>query len=97
MRVLRHCGNSEQRALQLRSMIDDLKRGVLLLEGEIAAVMKSERRANPAMSAYHIAARTLKDRRDNLVLTIQILEGKLTEIGSAPLRQSNSEMNHLRA
>jgi hypothetical protein len=90
MRVLRHSENFERRASQLRSMIDDLKRGVLLLEADIAAAMKLEGPANPAMATYHIATGTLKDRRDNLTRTIRILEGKLAEIGSARLKQSEN-------
>jgi hypothetical protein len=61
--------NSSRQALQLRSMIEDLKRGVLIIEADIAAVVQFERRTNPTNSAYPIAARTLKARRDNLLRT----------------------------
>jgi hypothetical protein len=66
--------NSNRQASQLRSMIEDLKRGVLLIEADIAAVVGFERQANPTNSAYPIAARTLKARRDNLLRTILALE-----------------------
>jgi hypothetical protein len=94
MRVLRHSENFERRAWQLRTMIDDLKRSVLLLEADIASAM--ERTANPAKPAYHIATATLKDRRDNLDRTIWVLEGKLAEIGSARLRQTEPNDSHAR-
>ena len=90
MRVLCQFENFSREASQLRSMIEDLKRGVLVLDTNIAAVVEFERQADPIKSAYPIAARTLKARRDNLVRTIAILERKLNEV-EAILRQSATE------
>ena len=74
MRVLCQFEKSDREASQLRSLIEDLEREVLVLEANIAAVADFERRADPTKSAHPIAARTMKARRDNLVRTIFPLE-----------------------
>jgi hypothetical protein len=74
MRVLCQFESSGREASQLRSLIEDLKQGVILLEADITAVVKFERQADPTKSGYPIAARTMKARRDNLVRTILTLE-----------------------
>jgi hypothetical protein len=56
--------SSGREAPQLRSLIEDLKQGVV----------KFERQADPKKCGYPIAARTMKARRDNLVRTILTLE-----------------------
>lgn len=74
MRALRQFENFSAETSQLRSMIEDFKREVLILQANIAAVVEFERQADPTNSAYPIAARTLKARRDNLVRSILTLE-----------------------
>jgi hypothetical protein len=78
--------NSDREASQLRSMIEDLKRGVLVLEADIAAVVEFERQANPTSAHPPIAARTLTTRRDNLVRTILALEERLNAAPSVEVR-----------
>jgi hypothetical protein len=79
MRTLYHFENFGRTVSQLQSTIDDLKRNVFQLEADIAAVEKFENQTNPTKSAYPIAARNMKARRDNLVRTILVLQGKLNE------------------
>ena len=79
MRVLRHFENFEQKASQLRSVIEDLMRRKLILEADIVAFETFEQ-IDPAMPDYPIAAQLVKDRRDNLCRTIKILDGKLSEL-----------------
>jgi hypothetical protein len=86
MRVTYHFEGSTRQASQLKLMIDDLKRGVLILEADIAAVVQFERQANPNNSGYPIAARTLKARRDNLVRTILALEQKASATPGIEMR-----------
>ena len=76
MRALYQFENFSRETSQLRSMIEDFKREVLILEANIAAVVEFERQADPTKSGYPIAARTLKARRDNLVRSILTLEEK---------------------
>ena len=86
MKLLCHFENIERKASQLRTMIEELKRAVFLLEIDIANVEKFDEPTNPTKPAYSIAAPTLRARRDNLVWTILILQGKLNE---AMLAHSN--------
>ena len=90
MKILCQFENSGRKASQLRSMIEDLKRGALLLEADTAVIEKFEREADPSKSAYPIAARAMKVRRDNLSRTISILEEELDELEGAPSKQSAS-------
>ena len=90
MRVLCHFENIERKASQLRSMIEGLKRGVLLLEADIAAVEKFDQQADPTKSAYPIAARTMKARRENLIRTILTLQGKLNDAELSQFSRSAS-------
>ena len=76
MRVLRQVENSgagSRQTSHLRLLIEDLKRGVVLLEADIDAVEAFERQVNSTNFASPIAARTRKSRRDNLLGTM-ILE-----------------------
>jgi hypothetical protein len=91
MRISYQFENSNRRASQLRSMIEDLKRGVLLIEADMAAVVQFERRANPTNSAYPIAARTLKSRRDNLLRTILALEQRASAAPGVETRLTDLE------
>jgi hypothetical protein len=82
--------NSDREASQLRSFIDDLKRGVLILEADIATVVEFEQQANPTKSAHPpIAARTLATRHDNLVRTILALEERLNAAPSVEVRSTD--------
>ena len=91
MKVLCHFENIERKASQLRSTIEGLKRDVLSLEADVVAVEKFDKQVNPTKSGYPIAARTIKDRRDNLLRTILILQGKLNEVELAAFSQSASQ------
>jgi type II secretory pathway component PulJ len=83
MRVVYQFENCNREPSQLRSLIDDLKRGLLVLEADIAAVVEFEQHANPTKSAHPpIAARTLTARRDNLVRTILMLEKRINAAGA---------------
>jgi hypothetical protein len=96
MKILCHFENIERKMSQLRSMIGALKRDVLRLEADIADVEKFEQQADPSKSTYPIAARTMKARRDNLVRTILILQGKLNEAELAQFSQPASQSGGLR-
>ena len=58
-------------------MIEELRRGVALLDADIEAVIAFDRRVDPTNAAYPIAARTMKVRRNNLIITISLLEATL--------------------
>ena len=81
MRVLHQFETSDhaarRQASRIRSMIEDLRRGVALLDADIEAVVAFERRVDPTSKGYPIAARTMKVRRNNLINTISLLEAKL--------------------
>ena len=103
MMVLRQFEKSDhsasRQASQIRSMIEDLKRGVVLLDSDIEAVEAFERRLDPTNSAYPIAARTMKARRDNLKHTISFLEKRLNALQvelTAPLGWVASEISDSR-
>jgi hypothetical protein len=92
MRVVYQFENSNREPSQLRSLIDDLKRGLLVLEADIAAVVEFEQQANPTKSAHPpIAARTLTARRDNLVRTILMLENRINAAPGAEIRSADPE------
>ena len=95
MRVMPQLEKSDhaagRQAAQIRSMIDDLRRGVALLDADIEAVVAFERRVDPTNSAYPIAARTMKVRRNNLLNTISLLEAKLAASTNVGVK-SNSQL-----
>jgi hypothetical protein len=94
MKILCHFENTERKSSQLRSMIEDLKRGVLLLEADIQAVEKFKHQANPTKTAYPIE--TMNARRENLVRTILVLQGKFNELELVQFSQSASQRSGLR-
>jgi hypothetical protein len=87
MRNLHQFGKSDQEARraaqQVRSMIEQLKAAISILDTDIDAVEAFERKVHPAHKACPIAARTMKIRRDNLTRTISTLEEKLHSPGDA--------------
>ena len=84
MRVVRQFEKSDYAASrqtsQIRTMIEDLRRGVVLLDTDIEAIEAYERQVDPNNAAYPIAARTIKARRNNLIRTISLLEAKLSTL-----------------
>ncbi len=94
MKILCHFENIDRKASQLRSMIEDLKRGVLLLEADIGAVEKVKHQVSPTKTAYPIEA--MNARRENLVRTILVLQGKLNELELVQFSQSASQRSGLR-
>ena len=91
---------ARQQGARIRSMIEDLRRGVVLLDADIEAVLAFERRVDPTSKGYPIAARTMKVRRNNLIKTISLLEAKLgalpgveVELGSHPTGFSSERGN----
>ena len=67
---------------QIRTMIADFNRTLLVLDCEISTEEEQARAANPADVAYPILARVMRARRDNLRVTIALLEQRLDQVKS---------------
>jgi hypothetical protein len=84
-----HRGNETQSARQeaalIKTMIIDLDRIVQLLNCDIAYEEERSRVSDRSDPAYPILARTLSARRDNLQVTISILEKRLALAGEISL------------
>jgi hypothetical protein len=76
--------NNPRTTLKLRALIADLNRQVQLLESDIQDEQKRTGIFDVANIAYPTLARNLRARRDNLLVTIRLLEGQLaaTEIAA---------------
>lgn len=70
---------------------------MLQLEVDVATLETFDQQANPTKSAYPIAARTMKARRDNLIRTILLLQGKLNDAELGRFNQSISPNSASRA
>jgi hypothetical protein len=68
---------------QIRTMIGDLGRTFQILAYEISAEEEQARVSDPADVAYPILARVMRARRDNLKVTIALLEQRLDQIRMA--------------
>jgi hypothetical protein len=76
--------NDPRTIMKLQVLIADLRRQVLLLESDIHDEQTRSGIFDVANIAYPTLARTLRARRDNLLVTITLLEGQLaaTEIAA---------------
>jgi hypothetical protein len=76
--------NNPRTTLKLRALIADLRWQVQLLESDIQDEQKRTGIFDVSSIAYPTLARNLRTRRDNLLVTIALLEGQLpaTEIAA---------------
>ena len=76
--------NNPRTTLKLRALIADLRWQVQLLEADIQEEQKRTGIFDVSSIAYPTLARNLRTRRDNLLVTITLLEGQLpaTEIAA---------------
>ena len=76
--------NNPRTTLKLRALIADLRWQVQLLESDIQDEQKRTGIFDVSSIAYPTLARNLRARRDNLLVTITLLEGQLpaTEIAA---------------
>ena len=75
--------NHPSTTMKLRTLINDLRWRVQLLDRDI---QDEERRTgifDTSNNAYPILARNLRTRRDNLLATIMVLDSQLAETGMA--------------
>jgi hypothetical protein len=76
--------NNPRTTLKLQALIADLRWQVQLLEADIQEEQKRTGIFDVSSIAYPTLARNLRARRDNLLVTITLLEGQLpaTEIAA---------------
>jgi hypothetical protein len=76
--------NNPRTTLKLRALIADLRWQVQLLESDIQDEQKRTGIFDVSSIAYPTLAHNLRTRRDNLLVTIALLEGQLpaTEIAA---------------
>ncbi len=80
METRRHFENARREATQIGTMLSDLDRTIRLLECDIALHEANARVKDPAYFEYPIAARTMAARRDNLKMTVAMLERRLSDL-----------------
>jgi flagellar protein FliJ len=84
MRMQCHFGNGNEAALretaQIRTMIADFERTLLVLDSEISTEEERAGMADPADAAYPNLAGVMRARRDNLKVTVSLLEQRLDQI-----------------
>jgi BMFP domain-containing protein YqiC len=64
-------------SLQLHALISDLNWRIQMLEADIAEEERNAGNADPGSSTYSMLALTLRARKDNLLTSIALLEGRL--------------------
>lgn len=62
-------------SLQLHALISDLQWRIQMLEADIAEEERNARNADPGSPTYSMLALTLRARRDNLLISIALLQG----------------------
>ena len=72
----RGCERSPKSTLQLGIFIAELHRFVQLIEADIQLEEERSRVHHVSDATYSFRARQLRGRRDNLIATISLLEGK---------------------
>ncbi len=65
---------------KVQAIIEDLERGVAVLENNIDEELATARVRNPGHCGYPLAARALTSRRENLKATISDLSERLSEL-----------------
>ncbi len=84
MNQLRYSGNAQEAASRqgsvIRSMIADLERTIEVLRIDICTEEERVRVFDKADPLYPVLARTLGNRRENLIKTITVLGRRLSEI-----------------
>jgi hypothetical protein len=73
----RRATRARQDSLQLQKMIGDMRRFVAGLDAEIALEEDRVRVHDQSHYTYPITAKTMRTRRDNLMMTITALDGQL--------------------
>lgn len=63
-------------SLQLHALISDLHWRVQMLESDIAEEERNAGNADPASATYSMLALALRARRDNLLTSIALLQGR---------------------
>lgn len=63
-------------SLQLHALISDLHWRVQMLESDIAEEERNAGNADPGSAAYSMLALALRARRDNLLTSIALLQGR---------------------
>ena len=64
-------------SLQLHALISDLHWRVQMLESDIAEEERNAGNADPGSPTYSMLAQTLRARRDNLRISIALLEARV--------------------
>ncbi|MGY8706371.1 hypothetical protein RAD16_11590 [Bradyrhizobium sp. 18BD] len=68
-------------SLQLHALISDLQWRVQMLEGDLLEEERKAGNADPASSTYSMLAQNLRARRDNLRISIALLEARTGRAG----------------
>ncbi|WP_027531923.1 hypothetical protein [Bradyrhizobium sp. WSM3983] len=63
-------------SLQLHALISDLQWRIQMLESDIAEEERNARNADPGSATYSMLALALRARRDNLLTSIALLQGR---------------------
>ncbi len=91
MNNLRHSGISTSRqAAVIRSMVKELQRTIQILLIDVCTEEERVQVFDKADPLYSVLARTLTSRRDNLIVTVAVLEKRLYTI-TQPMPPSISE------
>lgn len=84
MNMQRHFENTYEAALretaQIRTMVADFNRTLMVLDCEISTEEERVRVSDPADIAYPMLARVMTVRRDNLRVTVGLLQKRLDQI-----------------
>lgn len=87
MEQLHRFGSASQTAVRdagrVKTMIDDFTRAMRFLDFDIAAEEERAQIYDRTNADYPMLARTIAARRDNLKLTISVLEARLTSLNAA--------------
>ena len=63
-------------SLQLHALISDLQWRIQMLEGDIAEEERNTGNADPGSATYSMLAQNLRARRDNLRVSVALLEAR---------------------
>lgn len=81
---------TSQAVAQISTMLDDLRRIVDVLNQHVAIEEQTTKNNDPSHFAYSTVARALRTRRDNLLVTVSMLEAHLSVSTEAVRAGSNS-------
>lgn len=69
----------EERA-SVGTLLSDLRRSLEIIKADLQFEEKQAQWPSPEDPRYPVAARSLRDRRDNIAATIRLLEGRAQEM-----------------